>query len=93
MIASEWVVALPANRHLIMVLIALIYLLGGSFLDDLAFMILATPIFFPAVVKLGFDPLWFGMHHRRHGDDRRGDPAGGHERVRGQEHHAGCPSA
>jgi len=37
------------------------YLLGGSFLDDLAFMILATPIFFPAVVKLGFDPLWFGM--------------------------------
>jgi tripartite ATP-independent transporter DctM subunit len=61
MIASEWVVALPVNRHLIMVVIALIYLAGGSFLDDLAFMILATPIFFPAVVKLGFDPLWFGM--------------------------------
>jgi TRAP-type C4-dicarboxylate transport system permease large subunit len=61
MIASEWVVSLPVNRHLIMVFIAFIYLLGGSFLDDLAFMILATPIFFPAVVKLGFDPLWFGM--------------------------------
>jgi tripartite ATP-independent transporter DctM subunit len=61
MIASEWVVGLPVNRHLIMVFIALIYLAGGSFLDDLAFMILATPIFFPAVVKLGFDPLWFGM--------------------------------
>jgi len=61
MIASEWVVSLPVNRHLVMVFIALIYLLGGSFLDDLAFMILATPIFFPAVVKLGFDPLWFGM--------------------------------
>ena len=44
-----------------MVFIAFIYLRGGSFLDDLAFMILATPIFFPAVVKLGFDPLWFGM--------------------------------
>jgi hypothetical protein len=52
---------LPVNRHLIMVFIALIYLAGGSFLDDLAFMILATPIFFSAVVKLGFDPLWFGM--------------------------------
>ena len=22
---------------------------------------LATPIFYPAVVKLGFDPIWFGM--------------------------------
>jgi tripartite ATP-independent transporter DctM subunit len=61
MLASEWVVALPASRALIMVLICLIYLLGGSFLDDLAFMILATPIFFPAVVRMGFDPLWFGM--------------------------------
>jgi C4-dicarboxylate transporter, DctM subunit len=61
MIASEWVVSLPVDRRLIMVFICLVYLVGGSFLDDLAFMILATPIFFPAVVKLGFDPLWFGM--------------------------------
>ena len=36
-------------------------MLGGSFIDDLAFMILATPIFYPAVQKLGFDPIWFGI--------------------------------
>ncbi len=24
-------------------------------------MILATPIFYPAVIKLGFDPIWFGI--------------------------------
>ena len=24
-------------------------------------MILATPIFYPALVKLGYDPLWFGI--------------------------------
>ena len=24
-------------------------------------MILATPIFYPAVLKLGFNPIWFGM--------------------------------
>jgi len=29
-----------------MIFISFIYLLGGSFIDDLAFMILATPIFF-----------------------------------------------
>ena len=44
-----------------MFLICLIYELGGSFIDDLAFMVLATPIFYPAVIKLGFDPIWFGM--------------------------------
>jgi C4-dicarboxylate transporter DctM subunit len=61
MIAADWIAGLPLDRNLIMVLIALIYLVGGSFIDDLAFMILATPIFFPVILKLGFDPLWFGM--------------------------------
>jgi TRAP-type C4-dicarboxylate transport system permease large subunit len=61
MIASEWVASLPLNKFLIMILISLIYQLGGSFIDDLAFMILATPIFYPVIIKLGFDPIWFGM--------------------------------
>ena len=61
MIASDWVVSLPLNKFLIMILISLIYQLGGSFIDDLAFMILATPIFYPVIIKLGFDPVWFGM--------------------------------
>jgi len=61
MIAADWVVGLPLNRYIIMIIISLIYQMGGSFIDDLAFMILATPIFYPVIIKLGFDPLWFGM--------------------------------
>jgi len=60
-LTADWVVGLPFARWLIMVMIIFIYLLGGSFVDDLAFMILATPIFYPAAVKLGYDPLWFGI--------------------------------
>lgn len=60
-IAADWLVALPLNRYLIMLFICLTYEVGGSFIDDLAFMILATPIFYPAVLKLGFDPIWFGI--------------------------------
>lgn len=59
--AADWTVSLPLNRYLIMFLICFIYLFGGSFIDDLAFMILATPIFYPVVLRLGFDPLWFGI--------------------------------
>jgi tripartite ATP-independent transporter DctM subunit len=55
---AEWVVELPVHRHVIMGIIFLVYLVGGSFIDDLAFMILATPIFFPAIVKMGYDPIW-----------------------------------
>ena len=58
---ADWLVALPINRYFIIMIICLVYLIGGSFIDDLAFMILATPIFYPAVQKLGFDPIWFGI--------------------------------
>ena len=58
---ADWVVVLPLNRYIIMILICFVYEMGGSFIDDLAFMILATPIFYPAVLKLGFSPLWFGI--------------------------------
>jgi TRAP-type C4-dicarboxylate transport system permease large subunit len=60
-IAADWIVSLPLNRYVIMLIICLVYEVGGSFIDDLAFMILATPIFYPAVIKLGFDPIWFGI--------------------------------
>ncbi len=60
-ITADWVIGLPVHRDVVMVLIILVYLIGGSFIDDLAFLILATPIFYPAVVKLGYDPLWFGI--------------------------------
>ncbi len=61
MIAADWIVSLPLHPAAIMFLIALIYEIGGSFIDDMAFMILATPIFYPAIVKLGYNPLWFGI--------------------------------
>jgi tripartite ATP-independent transporter DctM subunit len=61
MVSADWIVSLPLNRYIILILISLVYQLGGSFIDDMAFMILATPVFYPAVIKMGFDPLWFGM--------------------------------
>lgn len=57
-VSADWIMGLPLPRAGIMVVILLVYLLGGSFIDDLAFMILATPIFFPVILKLGYDPLW-----------------------------------
>ncbi len=61
MIAAKWAASLPVPGWLIMVLIIVIYLLGGSIMDDLAFMVLATPIFFPTALELGYDPIWFGI--------------------------------
>jgi C4-dicarboxylate transporter, DctM subunit len=60
-LTADWVVSLDIHRHVIMIVVFLIYLVGGSIIDDLAFLILATPIFFPAIIKLGYDPLWAGI--------------------------------
>lgn len=60
-VAADWIAGLPLNRYMVLTIILLVYLVGGSFIDDLAFMILATPIFYPAVLKLGFNPLFFGI--------------------------------
>ncbi|MBI4963240.1 MAG: TRAP transporter large permease [Desulfomonile tiedjei] len=60
-VAGDFLVTLPLHRVAVMVIIFLFYLLGGSFIDDLAFMILVTPILYPAVQQLGYDPIWFGV--------------------------------
>jgi tripartite ATP-independent transporter DctM subunit len=56
---ATWTQHLPVHRNVILCLILFIYLLGGSIMDDAAFMILATPIFYPVALALGFDPIWF----------------------------------
>jgi C4-dicarboxylate transporter, DctM subunit len=60
-VVAAWTLSLPLPSYLIIAVILLIYLIGGSFVDDMAFMILATPIFFPVAMKLGYDPIWFSI--------------------------------
>jgi TRAP-type C4-dicarboxylate transport system permease large subunit len=44
-----------------MIVIILIYLLGGCFMDAFAMIMLTIPIFFPVAEALGYDPIWFGV--------------------------------
>jgi C4-dicarboxylate transporter DctM subunit len=37
------------------------YLVAGCFMDSLAMVTLTVPILYPTVLKLGFDPVWFGV--------------------------------
>jgi C4-dicarboxylate transporter, DctM subunit len=49
--------------HPIMVIIAicLIYVVLGTAMEALSMMLLTVPIFFPIILLLGFDPIWFGV--------------------------------
>ncbi len=58
---AGWVGELQMAPVLVMGVIIMIYFFGGCFMDSLAFVTLTVPIFYPVVMELGFDPIWFGV--------------------------------
>jgi C4-dicarboxylate transporter DctM subunit len=60
-ILADWVEGLPLHPMAIMGVIVLIYLVGGCFMDSMALVVLTVPVIYPVVVRLGFDPIWFGV--------------------------------
>ena len=45
----------------VVLMMMLIFLFMGAFMDWVGIVLLAMPVFLPLVVKLGFDPVWFGI--------------------------------
>ena len=58
---ASWVAGAAMPPYFIVGLIILIYLAGGCFIDALALIMLTIPIFYPIVMDLGYDPIWFGI--------------------------------
>lgn len=50
-----------ATPLLAIIVMALVLLLLGSFLDGVALMLLTTPIFLPIATDLGYSAIWFGI--------------------------------
>jgi len=42
-------------------MICAIYVVLGTAMEELSMVLLTMPVFFPVVVQLGFDPVWFGI--------------------------------
>jgi C4-dicarboxylate transporter, DctM subunit len=60
-IVADWVVGLPLPPYATMIGILLILMAMGCVIDALAMILLTIPIFYPAALALGFDPIWFGV--------------------------------
>ena len=58
---AGWISGFDLPAWVIMSFIIFGYLVGGCFLDALALIMLTVPIFYPVVMTLGFDPIWFGV--------------------------------
>ena len=58
---SEWAAGLPVPPMVIILAFVVVFLLLGMIIDSVSILLLTIPIMFPVIVKLGFDPIWFGM--------------------------------
>jgi len=58
---AEWIGALTLPRWMVLCVILLCYIVGGCIMDALAFLLVSLPIFYPLVIQLGYDPIWFGQ--------------------------------
>lgn len=58
---SEALITLSDNKVVILLVINLILLFVGTFMDMTPAVLIFTPIFLPVVMKLGMDPIHFGI--------------------------------
>lgn len=58
--------ALVDNLHVpavvVIVILSLIYLVMGCFIDGVPLILITTPIFLPVVQAIGYDAIWFGLY-------------------------------
>jgi C4-dicarboxylate transporter DctM subunit len=58
---KAFVTRFEVSPFLVMLAIAAIYVVLGTAMEELSMVLLTMPVFFPVIVHLGFDPVWFGI--------------------------------
>lgn len=61
MALSNWIGSLGFHPYIVFIFIILIYFILGCVMDSMSILTLTVPIMFPIILKLGFDPIWFGV--------------------------------
>jgi C4-dicarboxylate transporter DctM subunit len=58
---KNFVAELGVSPVVVVGVIMVIYVLLGTAMEELSMILLTVPVFFPLIVSLGVDPIWFGV--------------------------------
>jgi tripartite ATP-independent transporter DctM subunit len=58
---QHFISGLSINRWIVIIMIQIMLVFLGLFLDEIGIILLTVPIFLPIIKDLGFDPVWFGI--------------------------------
>jgi tripartite ATP-independent transporter DctM subunit len=60
-VLGDWITGLDLAPALVIAAIFLVYFVMGAFMDEIAILVIMTPITYPLIIGLGFDGAWFGV--------------------------------
>ncbi|MHA7140409.1 TRAP transporter large permease [Arthrobacter sp. Sr33] len=58
---SEFVVGLPLAPELVVIMLLLVLIPGGMFLDSISLLVITVPLVYQPIMELGFDGIWLGI--------------------------------
>jgi tripartite ATP-independent transporter DctM subunit len=61
LVLANWISGLEVSRYAVLTLMFGLMIILGSLVDCVPMLMISMPILFPIVVRLGFDPIWFGV--------------------------------
>lgn len=60
-LVHELITGFEVNRWFIIIGMQIVLFILGCFMDPAGIIMICTPVFIPLIIKLGFDPVWFGI--------------------------------
>jgi len=59
--AQQLIFSLPFGRWGVLILMQVTFIFLGMLMDPLGIIFVTMPVYFPIIMELGFDPVWFGV--------------------------------
>jgi tripartite ATP-independent transporter DctM subunit len=59
---SELMVGLDLPMPMLMLILCIIYIVLGCLIPEIPILLLTVPILYPALIAIGFDPIWLGIY-------------------------------
>ena len=57
----HWATGFAVSKYVVLLLMFVVLIILGMFMDPVSMMLITVPIFFPLAQALGFDLIWFGL--------------------------------
>jgi tripartite ATP-independent transporter DctM subunit len=61
LVVTDFISSLDIAPFLVVFVLFALYFVMGALMDEIAILVIMTPIVYPVIIKLGYDGVWFGV--------------------------------